>query len=229
MNSQEKRLFIYQRMVEDEKRTNSQYYLEHPQSVLPSFLQELNSLGFRCEVTQQVRLFLPQYKDIILPLVMKYYPLTIYENEKDYFVNLCHYKGCDKAVPFLLEAFYDPKTTRLVRESIGDSLCAIRSKKYISDYLKIVSSPQYGIARAFLCDLLGSLKSEEAIPIFIDYLETDLPLSPFILRALSAYKREDFRPIFERYAKNPDKETRKIALTALNKLDRAAEKKSSAK
>ena len=229
MNFQEKRLFIYQRMVEDEKRTKSQYYLEHPQSVLPSFLQELNSLGFRCEVTQQVRLFLPQYKDIILPLVMKYYPLAVYENEKCYFAGLCHYKGFDEAVPMLLEGFFDPQTTRLTREIIGESLRAIRCKKYIPDYLKIISSPQYGLAKAPVFALISSLKPKEAIPVLFDVLEKNKDFSAAALQALGAYKREDFRPIFERYAENPDKETRKIALTALNKLDRAAEKKSSAK
>lgn len=118
----------------------------------------------------------------------------------------------------LLNDFYSDETHSLTRQFIGETLRAIRSKKYIDDYLKIIVNPQYGLARAPIFSLVGDLKIEKAIPILTNILEVDEEFAPCALQTLGAYKRPELRPYFEQFANSPDKHLRKIACAALKKF-----------
>lgn len=161
---------------------------------------------------------MPKYKEIILPISIKYYKNAVYDNEKNFFISLFHYKGFGEVVPMLLDDFYSDDTSSLTRQFIGETLRTIRSKKYMDDYLTIIASPQYGLARAPIFSLVGSLKVEQAIPILVNLLEVDKEFAPCALQTLGAYKRCELRPYFERFINSPDLCLRKIANEALKKL-----------
>ena len=210
---------LVKRMIESAKKASEKHRAEHPDSLIPPFEQELRDLGFHFEISNQIQGFMPKYKKIILPIVIRYYRQAKYDNEKNFFISLFHYKGCDEVVPMLLDDFYSDKAPSLTRECIGEALRAIRSKKYINDYLKIISNPQYGLARAPIFSLVGSLKVEQAIPILVNLLKTDEEWAPYALKTLGAYKRAELRPYFESFVNSSDANLRKIACTALKKLD----------
>lgn len=193
--------------------------MTHPESVIPKFEQELRDLGYKFEIEQQVHCFLPEHKETILPIAVKYYKQAPYEEEKQVFIGFFHYKGFEEVVPMLLEDFYLEETPPLTRECIGDALLEIRSKKYVDDYIKIISEEKYEIARAPIFMLIGRLKVEQAIPVLKDLMSKPEPKEiHWILRAMKGYKREEFRPYFEAYVDSQDKELRKIASSALAKL-----------
>ena len=153
-----------------------------------------------------------------MPIAIKYYQQATYDNEKNFFISLFHYRGFTEVIPMLLNDFYSDKISSLTRQFIGETLRTIRSKKYIDDYLKIIVKPQYGLARVPIFLLVGELKVEQAIPILIHLLEEDEEFAPCALQTLGAYKRFELRPYFERFADSPDTHLRKIARTALKKL-----------
>ena len=208
---------LVKQMIENSKKAFERYLAEHPNSLIPSFEQELRNLGFQFEISEQIKQFLPEHKKTILPIAIKYYQQAAYANEKDFFISLFHYRGFEEAVPLLIRDFYSEKTPRLTREFIGEALRAIRSKKYVDDYLKILANPQYGTARAPIFSLVGSLKVEKAIPVLVNLLETDEEFAPCALQALAAYRRAELKPYFERFVSSPDKRLRKIAGVALEK------------
>ena len=205
-------------IIEDSKKRYKKYLVEHPDSLLPLFEQELRDLGYEFEIYEQIAGFLPKHKQTILPIVIRYYQQATYDNEKNYFISLFHYRGFEEVVPMLLRDFYADTTPRRTREIIGETLRAIRSKKYIDDYLRMIESPQYGLARAPIFSLIGSLKVERAIPVLIRILENDEEYAPCALQTLGAYKRSELKPYFEHFIDSPDPRMRKIASSALKKL-----------
>ena len=205
-------------MIENSKKVSEKYFAEHSDSLIPPFEQELRNLGFQFEISEQIKQFLPKYKKTILPIAIKYYQQATYDNEKNFFISLFHYRGFNEVIPMLLNDFYSDKISSLTRQFIGETLRTIRSKKYIDDYLKIIVKPQYGLARVPIFLLVGELKVEQAIPILIHLLEEDEEFAPCALQTLGAYKRFELRPYFERFADSPDTHLRKIARTALKKL-----------
>ena len=217
---------LVRRMIEDEKKAEKEYLEGHPDSVEPFFEWELRELGYRFEVLSQTIGFMPKHKETILPIAIKYYQQAKYKGEKNFFMGFFHFKGFEEVIPMLLEDFYSSNPI-VDRWAIGDRLYQICSKKYISDYLKIISSPKYGVDRQMVILLVGKLKVEEAIPIFIDLLEEE-DVRLHAISALGGYKREDFRPYFERFVNDKHPGWRKYARAALKKLDGAKMKQQTA-
>ena len=190
---------------------------KNPDSILAAFKQELLNLGFDFQVLNQAESLLPKYKDTVLPVVIKYYKMAKLKNEKQYLLGWFHHKGLEEVVPMLLKDYYS-NNSDIDKWAIGDRLYQIRSKKYIDDYLKIISDSSYGQDRQMIVLLVGKLKVEAAIPILIDLLEDEGVRLQAIV-ALGDFKRENLRPYFERFqnAKHPG--WRKYAKAALKKLE----------
>ena len=190
---------------------------KNPDSILSAFKRELLNLGFDFQVLNQAESLLPKYKDTVLPVVIKYYKMAKLKNEKQYLLGWFHHKGLEEVVPMLLKDYYS-NNSDIDKWAIGDRLYQIRSKKYIDDYLKIISDSSYGQDRQMIILLVGKLKVEAAIPILIDLLEDEGVRLQAIV-ALGDFKRENLRPYFERFqnAKHPG--WRKYAKAALKKLE----------
>ena len=190
---------------------------KNPDSILSAFKRELLNLGFDFQVLNQAESLLPKYKDTVLPVVIKYYKMAKLKNEKQYLLGWFHHKGLEEVVPMLLKDYYS-NNSDIDKWAIGDRLYQIRSKKYIDDYLKIISDSSYGQDRQMIILLVGKLKVEAAIPILIDLLEDEGVRLQAIV-ALGDFKREYLRPYFERFqnAKHPG--WRKYAKAALKKLE----------
>ena len=203
-------------MLEQYKASEEQME-KNPDSVLPAFKHELLNLGFNFQVLNQAESLLPKYKDTVLPVVIKYYKMAKLKNEKQYLLGWFHHKGLEEVVPMLLKDYYS-NNSDIDKWAIGDRLYQIRSKKYIDDYLKIISDSSYGQDRQMIILLVGKLKAEAAIPILIDLLEDEGVRLQAIV-ALGDFKRKDFRPYFERFqnAKHPG--WRKYAKAALKKIE----------
>lgn len=213
-------------ILENQKKTYQAYCREHPDSLIPLFEKELRDLGYGFEVYNQIIGFMPKHKETILPIAIRYYQKArelSKDNEQNYFMSFFHFKGFEEVVPMLLEDFYS-NNPDIDKWAIGACLYQIRSPKYIDDYLGIIADSDYGINRQMIVLLVGKLKVEKAIPVLIHLLDKkDVGLHA--ISALGNYKREEFRPIFERYLQSENKALSKEAKRAIQKLDAQANKK----
>ena len=207
---------LVKRMIEQYKASEDQMK-KNPDSVLQNFKQELLDLGFNFQVLNQAEGLLPRYKDTVLPVVIKYYRIAKLKNEKQYLLGWFHHRGLEEVIPMLLEDYYS-NNVDIDRWAIGDRLYQVRSKKYVDDYIKIISNPAYGQDRQMVILLIGKLKIESAIPILIDLLE-DEGVRLHAIIALGDFKREDLRPYFKRFENSKHPGWRKYAKAALKKLD----------
>ena len=204
-------------MIENEKKEEEEYRAKYPDSLTPHFEQELRELGYEFEVPSQIIGFMPKHKETILPIAIRYYQNSEYKNEKNYFMGFFNFIGFEEVIPMLLEDFYSDNQL-IDRWAIGSILYTICSKNYTSDYLRIISNPQYGINRQMVVLLMGKLKIEDACPTLIRLLDDD-DVKLHAVCALADYKKEEFRPQFERLIKDDRSVVRKHAKLALKRLD----------
>ena len=210
------------RFIEARKKDQEEYRKKNPDSLLPLFENELKELGFEFEISSQVKGFLPKHKKTIVPIAIRYYQLAKEKrksNEQNYFLGLLHVRGNDEVIPMLLADYYSAETENLTRWFISDCIYTIRSKKFIKEYLEIVTNTSFGTNRKMIILLLGSLKEETAIPTLINLLEDeDVRLQAIV--ALGNFKREEFRCHFERFQDSKHYGWRKYSRKALAKLNK---------
>ena len=207
--------------IGNEKAAEEQYYKNNTDSLLPLFEKELRNLGFEFETSNQAIGFIPKHKEVILPIATKYYQLAKEldkSNEQNYFMRFLCIKGLDDVIPMLLEDYYSEKTADLTRWFISDCVYQIRSKRFVKEYLDIVSGKMFGQNRQMFVLLLGKLKEESAIPTLIDLLE-DEEVRLHAISALGEFKREEFRCYFERFQNSTHPGWRKYAKSAIKKLN----------
>ena len=207
--------------IERAKINAENYYKKHPDSLIPFFENELRKSGFEFEISDQTYGFMPKYKDVILPIAIRYYQLAKeqrLDNEQNHFMRFFSFKGIEEVVPMLIEDYYSEETKDLTRWFISDCIYQIRSKSFVKEYLDIVSSSMFGRNRQMIVLLLGKLKEESAISTLIDLLE-DEEVRLHAICALGEFKSEEFRCHFERFQNSTHPGWRKYARLALKKLD----------
>ena len=209
------------KFIEDRKKEEEEYFREHPDSLIIPFLKELREIGFEFEHTPQGSGLDTEYKKVIIPIALKYYAeakrLKI-ENEQQYFMGYFYCRGADYLVPMLLEDYRSLEATDSVQWDISDCLYTIRAMKYVDEYIELISDKHYGSNRKMLILLLGERKVEKAIPVLIRLLD-DEDVRLHAISALGYFKREEFRPYFERYSGERKAGYGKYARQAIKKLD----------
>ncbi|MCM1089237.1 MAG: HEAT repeat domain-containing protein [Muribaculum sp.] len=208
--------------IEQSKVDEKKYREEHPDSLIPLFETELRELGFSFEISNQILTFMPKHKKAILPIAVKYYlkaKALGKGNEQEFFLSFFHFKGFEEVVPMLLQDFCACNANDMIGWTIAEHLYQIRSKAYIPEYLEIISNAAYGSNRQMLILLMGEWKIEPAIPVLIELLE-DENVRLHAISALGYFKREEFRPYFERFENSKHSGWRKYARAALKKLDK---------
>ena len=193
------------------------YFLENPDSLIPSFMEEIREMGFEFKSSAQIIGFMPNYKSIILPIVIRYYQKSSVQNERLYFLKFFRFRGLVEVVQMLLDNFYVSKNPT-EQWSIADCLYTIKASEYAEDYLKIISDNQYGISRQMIVLLVGELKIHTAIPILIPLLD-DPDVTGQAISALGKFKKKEFTSLFTRFLCHKKAYYRNEAKKALQQLE----------
>ena len=78
-------------------------------------------------------------------------------NEVGHFLTFFAFKGNHDMVPLLLEDYYCSDTPDLIRWFISDAFYMIHSRRFIKEYLEIVSDKRFGINRQMIVLLLEQI------------------------------------------------------------------------
>lgn len=208
---------LIKQMINAEKEADIEYYKKNPDSIIPSFENKIRNMGFKFEVSSQVFGFLPKYKSILLPIIVEYYEKAEIKQDKLHFLRFFNHKNFDEIVPILLKDFYNDELSKY-RWHIADTMYTIRSKKYINDYLSIISNQKYGSDRQMIILLVGKLKIEQAIPILISLLD-DKDVKVHAINALGQFENPKFKIYFKQFEDDKDIYIRKEAAKALKKIN----------
>lgn len=84
--------------------------------------------------------------------------------------------------------------------------------------MKIVSNTNFGASRQMVVLLLGKIKAQDSIPVLLNLID-DPVITGHVINALGQFKREDFRPYFEKYLNHKNSFYRREARKAISKID----------
>lgn len=204
-----------------------------PNSITKSIKDEFRYLGFNVICIDDIASICLTFKDKkYWDIVIRYLEIATDEVERFYLREGFMTKEVVDYLPFFFDEFRNCTNDEESRQiSIANIFLRCSSEKYLDEYIKILDDenisktmPPCGDVRNFVIDGMSLVKCDSFKQIFIQYLDND-KISFRCLNALSKYKDESLRPIFEGFLNHDDKEYRKIAQKAIEKLDKQKEKK----
>ncbi len=189
---------------------------EEDLAVITETLDRVNALGYRvCNLHA-----LENVEDVRLaPILLEAYDRLSSENRRAGAIGLLRRRCYAPFVPELIKR-YEQTDSVVLREAITDTLFGICSRKYISEYLRLVQADGYGADFDYLLDLLCKLRVREAIPVLIklhrnnshDWHWTLLKYGPMTGAA-------ELIPEIRPYLESGDGELRTLARKVLKKLE----------
>lgn len=190
---------------------------EEDLAAITELLDAVSARGYRVSNLHA----LTNVKDASLaPLLLSFYDRFSREHHREELVSLLGFRGCVDYVPELL-ALYRQEKSASVRYRISDTIYCIGSRKYIRDYLDIVSEPGYGNGPDCILGLLCKLRVQEAVTVLLhlhrknphDWRWTLLKYGPMTGAG-------ELVPEITLYLESEDRELRAMAKKALEKLER---------
>lgn len=212
---------ILRAWIDGNKELYEEYLAANPDSVFPSFLQDVRDAGVEFEIGEQILDYMPERKNDIMPIVMDYYAFVRElkrENEEIHFLKFFNYKGLDEYVPFLLDCFFHEDTSDVCRALIADCLYTIHSDEYLKEFSYIITQPLFGKHRQPIILLFGEFKATPALPALVKLLDDETVRTHTIV-ALSEFELEELRPHFERFKDSEHPGWRKYSREAIKRLD----------
>jgi hypothetical protein len=160
----------------------------------------------------------PEHK-VLIPILIKYLNEFKTVNFKDIVVNSLKVKGFYDATEPLLNEFYTTNLNDTYKWSIGDSFSIILDKRFIDQYISIISDKKYGTARQMVTIALGKLKSEKALPVLLSLLD-DEDVNGHVIMSLGYYKKPELIKYIEPFLTHKKAWIRAQAKSAINKIDK---------
>lgn len=220
--------FIRKKNIEDEK-----YKVYSKESIIPVFKKKLSDLGYEI-------LCADDCIDVCLahPLETNMISLECYKNalidwEKEWILDAIMSKENISLISFFIKEFINVKDVGMLKVGIGNFLRLCVHEDYIDDYIDILINPNYDFSSScfsdYRCYIIWAVSKfndsrvKEVLKKLIYHSGEGLSFNS--LKVLGRYKDESLRPIFEEFLNHDDKEYRKIAQKAIEKLDKQKEKK----
>ena len=178
-------------------------------------LDAINSLGYNVSNIHA----LTNIEDIrLVPIVLDYVNQLEADHYQSELIGVLGFRSYEEFVPRLICLYENTRSPRL-RLDISDALFRICSRKYISEYLRIVQKSEYGVSHDFLIDLLCKLRVKETIPILLRLYERS-PKDWYwsLLKSAPNTKVPILRNYIAPLLESHDSEVRREARKALRRL-----------
>ena len=206
---------------EKEKRLS---YSKHDRELYSRIIDEVNSKGYYIQYLFQLRWMEKEDFEIINDIILKY--SLQFERKRTKYSLLWYLgvRGNYGATDFLLEQFRKPND---YEENMGwnfsrrgmcsSALLEIRDKSKIDEYIEIIENEDTRQDSFFFILMLGKLKVEKAIPLFVELLKEDnTDLQSAAIKSLAKFKNKiDLNPIMAPFLLSDNKVIRDNAKKAL--------------
>ena len=153
-----------------------------------------------------------------VPIILDYFQSFMSANYRTGLISAVCYPSYQDFVPDLL-SIYEETTSPQVRLDISQALLSIRSKRYVSEYLRIINNQNFGVRRDYLIDLLCQLRIKDVLPKLLELLEEN----PYewrwtFLKYASSFNDRSLLPLIEVYSNSDDSEIRSMAKKAIKRI-----------
>lgn len=214
---------LYKSAIEEEKEDRIKEKGTKDMNLIEKLLEETNSIGYNIKYFADFRFRKFEDKKII-PILKEYIGKFDNDGISSELISVLGQKGWNECTEFILEQLYNIENIEELNNSyifvsINNALYKIKDKQYIKEYLKIIENPKLAKEMFLVMWMLGRWQVEEAKKIYLNYLKTkDIELVFMTIRALSYYKDEKIIDHIEPFLNWEDKDMRKSAEKAINRI-----------
>lgn len=214
---------LYRNAIEDEEEWLKKEVSKKDKVLLESLLSDINEIGYNIKYFSDFRFRKFDDKKII-PILKEYIGEFDNDGISSELISVMGQKGWNECTEFILEQLYkieniEELNNSYIFVSINNALYKIKDKRYIKEYIKIIENPKLAKEMFLVVWMLGRWQVEEAKKIYLNYLKTkDIELVFMTIRALSYYKDEKIINHIEPFLNWEDKDMRKSAEKAINRI-----------
>lgn len=186
------------------------------------FLNELNSFGYEFKKVLDV-LTIGIKDKILVPVLLKWFEKPIVKlSDKIFIVRCLTVKGFNKATEILLKFYKELDYEEIDKWTVGNAIGVISDRRYVNDYIKIITNKKNGISRQMIVHGMGAFK-EEKVKRTLIILLNDEEVNGHVIYALSKFKDKNLIQILIPFLEHKviwKREEAKKAIKKLEKLDK---------
>ena len=140
---------------------------------------------------------------ILVPVLLKWFEKPIVKlSDKIFIVRCLTVKGFNKATEILLKFYKELDYEEIDKWTVGNAIGVISDRRYVNDYIKIITNKKNGISRQMIVHGMGAFKEEKVKKTLITLLN-DEEVNGHVIYALSKFKDKNLIqiliPFLERY------------------------------
>ncbi|WP_022820367.1 HEAT repeat domain-containing protein [Fusobacterium russii] len=186
-------------------------------------INELNSYGYNFRNINDIMKIGKNDKILIFPL-LKWIKKLTKPVDKEWVARCLTVKGYTEATETLLKIYKEMDKNEIgKRWAIGNAIGEISDKRYIDDYIEIITDKSNGSARQMIVNYMGAFKEERVKEVLISLLD-DEEVNGHAIYALSKFKDISLIEKLEPFTAHKMTWKRNEAKKAIAKLEKLKEK-----
>lgn len=223
MNNLEKENYIREYNKNEEKKTK-ELLSTNDASLIANLIKEVSLCGYDIHGFSE----LASLVDTRFVEIFKKY---IHKFDNEWFTNLLirylGHKQYKNATRYCIDMYRDEKPTPkdcnsgLLRWAWGLTLCNIRDKRYINEYMEIIKNKDDYRDFGEIIRLLSIFKEEKAVPYMVSFLDEQddkYLLNGIVIESLANYKNPNLYVYIEPFLTHKDSYIRARAISAKKKM-----------
>lgn len=185
-------------------------------------LNEVNSYGYNFRKPNDIKKIGKNDK-ILIPILLKWLNKTTDFMAKSWIARCLTVKGYTEATEELLKLYKTMDSEKGDKWAVGNAIGVISDKRYIDDYIEIITDKSNGSARQMIVNYMGAFKEERVKEVLISLLD-DEEVNGHAIYALSKFKDISLIEKLEPFTAHKMTWKRNEAKKAIAKLEKLKEK-----
>lgn len=185
-------------------------------------LNEINSYGYEFKNLNDV-MKIGKNDKVLIPVLLKWINKTDDYNSKSWIARILTVKGYTEATEELLKLYKEMDNKIGDKWAVGNAIGVISDKRYIDDYIEIITDKSNGSARQMIIYYMGAFKEERVKKVLISLLD-DEEVNGHAIYALSKFKDISLIEKLEPFTAHKMTWKRNKAKKAIAKLEKLKEK-----
>ena len=182
-------------------------------------IKEVNTYGYDYKTINDL-LKIGKKDKILIPVLLKWIDKFEDPRDKSWLARCLTVKGYTDATERLLNLYFEFADNKSRQWTVGNALGVIQDKRYIDEYIKIITNKENGHSRQMIVEGMGAYRDEEKVKKVLISLLDDDDVDGHAIAALSKFKDIELIKYIEPFLNHKMTWKRNEAKKAIKKLEK---------
>lgn len=183
--------------------------------LIADMLDEINAFGYHFSNTHRLTEI-----DCVnfVPIILSYFQQIYALNLRIELLLAVRFPSYEMFVPDLIN-IYEASSIREIKVAASEAIMSIRSRKYISEYLRIMESPGYGRYHDWIIETLCKMRVQAVLPRLLFLLQKYPKVWEYtFLKYAASFRDVSLIPIVSNFLDSSEPEKRRLARKTVDTL-----------